>query len=117
MFQLVQALAVGNHVVVVRPPEMGKRLESLQKAGAPIGTLKGEVELQALVEGPIDVVAFAGQKQDLGSLRRAIADRSGAILSFVIDKISPESFCYERSVCIDTTATGGNVSLLTLPAL
>ena len=63
-----------------------------------------------------DVVAFAGPKEDLGNLRRALADRRGAILSFVMDKISPESYCYERSVCIDTTATGGNVSLLTLPA-
>ena len=83
----------------------------------PVGTLTGEVEPQALVEGPIDVVSFAGRKEDLGSLRRALADRPGVILSLVMDKISPESYCYERSVCIDTTATGGNVSLLTLPAL
>ena len=82
----------------------------------PIGALTGEVEPQALVETPIDVVAFAGRKEDLGSLRRTLADRRGAILSLVMDKISPESYCYERSVCIDTTATGGNVSLLTLQA-
>ena len=53
-------------------------------------------------------------EEDLGSLGRTLADRRSAILSFVMDKISPESYCHERSVCIDTTATGGNVSLLTL---
>ena len=103
--------------MVERPPEIAKRIEPLQEAGAPIGALTGDVEPQALVNTPIEVVAFAGRKEDLGSLRRALADRPGAILSLVMDKIAPESYCHERSVCIDTTATGGNVSLLTLPAL
>ena len=93
---------------------MVARIEPLQEAGLPIGALTGEVESQVLAEGPIDVVAFAGRKENLGSLRRALSDRRGAILSFVMDKISPKSYCYERSACIDTTATGGNVSLLTL---
>ena len=78
--------------------------------------LEGEIRARLDGGNEIDVVAFAGQKEDLGSLRRALTDRRGAIVSFVIDKISPESYCYERSVCIDTTATGGNISLLTLQA-
>ena len=116
MSQAVQALAVGNRVVVVGPAEMAKRIEPLQEAGAPISALTGKVEPQALVDSLIDLVTFAGQKEDLGSLRKALADRQGAILSFVMDKISPELYCHERSICIDTTATGGNLSSLTLQA-
>jgi RHH-type proline utilization regulon transcriptional repressor/proline dehydrogenase/delta 1-pyrroline-5-carboxylate dehydrogenase len=116
MSQSIQALAAGNRVVVVGPAEITKRIEPLQEVGVPIGALTGEVEPQALVEGPIDMVAFAGRKEDLGSLRRILADRPGAILPLVMDEISPESYCHERSICIDTTATGGNVSLMTLQA-
>ena len=53
------------------------------------------------------------KKGALAKLRRVIANRPGPIVQIVVEKISPESYCYERVVCVDLTATGGNVSLLT----
>jgi RHH-type proline utilization regulon transcriptional repressor/proline dehydrogenase/delta 1-pyrroline-5-carboxylate dehydrogenase len=45
-------------------------------------------------------------------LRIALAGRDGAIVPLETRTIAPERYVVERHLCIDTTAAGGNASLL-----
>ncbi len=66
--------------------------------------------LQSL-EG-FDIIALWSDEDDLRSARQALAKREGPIIPLVAtDTI--EAFCIvERHLCVDTTAAGGNASLL-----
>jgi RHH-type proline utilization regulon transcriptional repressor/proline dehydrogenase/delta 1-pyrroline-5-carboxylate dehydrogenase len=60
----------------------------------------------------IAVVALWGDEDDLGEARRALAARGGALIPLVSHD-DLDSYCvHERHTCIDTTAAGGNASLL-----
>ena len=60
----------------------------------------------------IDVVAFSGDADIARRLRQALAERTGPIVSLVTEALYPAAYAHERSVCVDTTAAGGNASLL-----
>jgi len=63
------------------------------------------------IEG-VDVVAFDGDTESLRSYRRALAARDGGIIP-IVNTAELAGYCIiERHVCIDTTAAGGNTSLL-----
>ena len=59
-----------------------------------------------------DGVAFWGSPEDARPIRKALAQRQGAILPIFDDMDMEERCVLERHVSIDTTASGGNVSLL-----
>lgn len=59
-----------------------------------------------------DVVACFGDEAMLRQVRVALAERQGALLPLIIDPSEGERLRLERHVCIDTTAAGGNASLL-----
>ena len=44
--------------------------------------------------------------------RAALARRSGPILPLIAERDGPERYVLERHLCVDTTAAGGNASLL-----
>ena len=46
------------------------------------------------------------------ALRNALAARTGAIIPLETAIIGPSRYVVERHLCIDTTAAGGNASLL-----
>ena len=52
----------------------------------------------------------------LRALRRALAARPGAIVPLETAPVAPERYAAERHLCIDTTAAGGNASLLAASA-
>ncbi|MCA1262236.1 hypothetical protein LC061_15900, partial [Nitratireductor aquimarinus] len=60
----------------------------------------------------LDLVAASGDAAWLKSLRGALAGRDGAIVPLVIEPIYPAAYAHERAICVDTTAAGGNASLL-----
>ena len=60
----------------------------------------------------IAAVAAAGISDWTHMLRIALAERTGAIILLENQKIAPERYIIERHLCIDTTAAGGNASLL-----
>ncbi len=67
-------------------------------------------ELQHL--SGIAVVALWSDSDDLRAARKALAARSGAIVPLV-SRDDLESYCmHERHTCVDTTAAGGNATLL-----
>ena len=45
-------------------------------------------------------------------MREALARRPGPILPLITEPAAAERYVLERHVCVDTTAAGGNASLL-----
>ncbi len=109
--QAVQALAAGNSVLAVAP-NASDILTMLRNSGFPLATLDGCVDPKSLASLPIHLLAYAGSSEERAALRIALADRAGPIVPLVTDLIDPIAYCSERSVCIDTTAAGGNATLL-----
>jgi len=60
----------------------------------------------------INAVAFAGTASNAIELRKAMAKRDGPILPLITHSDDILRFSIERHVCIDTTAAGGNATLL-----
>jgi len=109
--QTVQALALGNAVIAAAPGARGA-LASLSGVEVPLVVLEGRVLPEALNAVTLDAVAYAARDERARALRRALAGREGPIVTLIRAVIAPASYCAERSVCIDTTAAGGNASLL-----
>ena len=61
----------------------------------------------------IALVALWSEEQDLKAARRALAARTGRIIPLVASENLESYGLLERHTCIDTTAAGGNASLLT----
>jgi RHH-type proline utilization regulon transcriptional repressor/proline dehydrogenase/delta 1-pyrroline-5-carboxylate dehydrogenase len=110
--QAAQALGAGCAVVIVAP-DVSKLAKPLVDAGAPLAVFDGTVDtdtLRALKD--IASVAAAGISDWTRALRLALASRPGAIVPLENQVIAPERYVLERHLCIDTTAAGGNASLL-----
>ena len=109
--QAVQALAAGNAVLAVAPGAPAA-LQPLTGKGLPIAAIDGRpdpVESRSL---GIDVVAFSGTSEAMRVIRQALAERKGPIVPLVTELLYPAAYAHERAVCVDTTAAGGNASLL-----
>jgi len=110
--QAVQALGAGCGVVIVAPGAQ-EAAKPLIDAGAPVVAMDGTVAADALktLEG-IVAVAAAGASDWTRDLRMALATRKGPVVPLETQVVAPERYVVERHLCIDTTAAGGNASLL-----
>ncbi len=109
--QAVQALAAGNSVLAVAagaPTE----LKALTGKGLPIAVIDGTVDPSILAALDVDAVALSGPEDMQRQVRRALAGRTGPIVPLITEPLYPAAYVHERSVCVDTTAAGGNASLL-----
>ncbi|TIO11131.1 bifunctional proline dehydrogenase/L-glutamate gamma-semialdehyde dehydrogenase PutA [Mesorhizobium sp.] len=109
--QTIQALAAGNAVLAVAPGAPAA-LSALTGKGLPLAAIDGRpdpVEARSL---RVDVVAFSGTPEAARIVRKVIADRVGPIVPLVSEVLNPAAYAHERAVCVDTTAAGGNASLL-----
>ena len=109
--QAVQALAAGCAVLAVAPGAPAA-LNALTGKGLPLAALDGAVDPAALGSLKIDLVAFAGDAETMRAIRKTLAGRKGPIAPLVGEVIYPAAYAHERAVCVDTTAAGGNASLL-----
>jgi RHH-type transcriptional regulator, proline utilization regulon repressor / proline dehydrogenase / delta 1-pyrroline-5-carboxylate dehydrogenase len=109
--QAIQALAAGNAVLAVAPGAAAT-LSPLTGKGLPIAALDDGIEAENLKGLVIDVVASSADEKTLRTLRQALAARKGPIVPLVSEIINPAAYAHERAVCVDTTAAGGNASLL-----
>ena len=110
--QASQALGAGCGVVIVCSDVMPMAL-SLIEASAPVVAFDGIVQIADLTElNNIVAVAAGGAIEWMRQARCALADRAGAIVPLVCQNITPDRYIVERHICIDTTAAGGNASLL-----
>ena len=105
------SLAMGNTTIGISNHEnLSPMFTALRAAGAPAVGLSGRIAATDLTRlSGIDAVAAAdGAQRDL---RRALAAREGAIVGLVTEA-DPRRFAVERVLSIDTTAAGGNATLL-----
>jgi RHH-type proline utilization regulon transcriptional repressor/proline dehydrogenase/delta 1-pyrroline-5-carboxylate dehydrogenase len=118
--QAVQALALGGAAVAVAQepaqPLAAGQLAAWQAAGLPL-----EIVDAALMPGDpswltglggFGLVAYAGPAAPASAMRRALAQREGDIRTLVTEPVDPARYALERVLCIDTTAAGGNATLL-----
>tara|TARA_R110002124_G_scaffold22440_3_gene84735 strand:+ start:16 stop:510 length:495 start_codon:yes stop_codon:yes gene_type:complete len=61
----------------------------------------------------IDAVVCWSEIDDIRAIRKALAKRDGPLVPIITEEAFEHQCLVERHVCIDTTAAGGNVSLLT----
>ena len=61
----------------------------------------------------IDAVVCWSEIDDIRAIRKALARRDGPLIPIITEEAFEHQCLVERHVCIDTTAAGGNVSLLT----
>jgi RHH-type proline utilization regulon transcriptional repressor/proline dehydrogenase/delta 1-pyrroline-5-carboxylate dehydrogenase len=108
--QAVVALGCGNAVVAVAEGAKAA-LKPLIGQGLPFVAFDGQPTEALLVDGPFDVVMSGGSDAALRFVRRALARRSGPIVPLVVS-LDAAALCVERTVSVDTTAAGGNASLL-----
>ncbi|MGE0231060.1 MAG: bifunctional proline dehydrogenase/L-glutamate gamma-semialdehyde dehydrogenase PutA, partial [Flavobacteriaceae bacterium] len=59
-----------------------------------------------------EAVALWSDEDDLRAARKALAARDGPLIPLIADREMAERCVIERHVCVDTTAAGGNASLL-----
>ncbi len=110
--QALQAMGAGCAAVIVAPGSAALT-RPLVEAGAPIGSIEGTVAPDTLMTlESVAAVAAAGTSDWTRDLRIALAKRPGAIISLETQSVAPSRYVVERHLCIDTTAAGGNASLL-----
>ena len=104
------------------PAAMQQKLEVEQAGSVAVAVAPGLTDKQGIdglldaaalqtLEG-IDVVVSWQGGDYAKACKQALANRTGALVPLVIDKDLSRWSVRERHVCIDTTAAGGNASLL-----
>ena len=109
--QLATALGAGNAAVVIAD---GAEAALARWSDDPrVSVLDGQLapEMLSTLDG-IAAVASCANDDVMTTLRVAVARRPGPILPFISEPRATERYVIERHVCIDTTAAGGNATLL-----
>mgnify|MGYP001363723443 CR=1 FL=1 len=109
--QAIQALAAGNAVLAVAP-HASAALSALTGKGLPLAVLDARLDVAELGSAGPDAVAFSGTGEEARAIRRALSTCPGQVVPLVTEVIYPAAYAHERAVCVDTTAAGGNASLL-----
>ena len=110
--QAIAALAQGNAVVLVAPG-IADALKVFNNKRLPVVGVEGNLTQQALrLANGYDAVLSQAETQTLQTYRLALAEREGALLPLITETNAPERLVIERHLCIDTTAAGGNASLI-----
>ncbi|GHD44497.1 L-proline dehydrogenase /delta-1-pyrroline-5-carboxylate dehydrogenase [Marinobacter persicus] len=106
------ALSQGNRVVVIAPDAEQAMAEAIA-AGLPVVAKDGVLDPDALttLEGFAAAVSVA-EKPMLKQYRFALSKRDGALLPLITEHKLDQRYVIERHLCIDTTAAGGNASLI-----
>ena len=111
--QIATALDAGNAVVAVAD-RATTAFETLVPDSRVV-LLDGRIDPDSLVTvDAIAAVACGADRDVLGAIRKALARRPGPILPLITEPGAAERYVLERHVCVDTTAAGGNATLLAL---
>jgi RHH-type proline utilization regulon transcriptional repressor/proline dehydrogenase/delta 1-pyrroline-5-carboxylate dehydrogenase len=110
--QAAAALVQGNTVVMVAP-DIDTLLQAAQQYKVPLYGVSGSLSAQSVqVLRGFDALCCNGDEQYLSVLRQALSQRDGVIIPLITEWAQEERFVIERHLCIDTTAAGGNASLM-----
>lgn len=107
-----RALSEGNSVVMISPCA-SQLVASGVDAGIPVVGIDGGVDPHcfSVVTG-IQAIAVQAHQDYISSVKQQLALRPGAILPLITNVNAWERFVIERHLCIDTTAAGGNATLI-----
>jgi len=110
--QMIMALAQGNKAVVVAPG-VHDTVDRAAKAGLPVVGVEGQLAPDALetVKG-FEAAVSCGEHSVLKPYRQALRKREGALLPLITEHKLDQRYVIERHLCVDTTAAGGNASLI-----
>lgn len=111
--QVARAISAGSSVILASEHkiDLGKTLSNKQIPKHLIQHTSLEVGL-ALTHSDIDAIAADGRMRSL--VASIASQRTGSILSILSGRDPIERFLHERTLTINTTAAGGNASLLAM---
>jgi RHH-type proline utilization regulon transcriptional repressor/proline dehydrogenase/delta 1-pyrroline-5-carboxylate dehydrogenase len=94
-------------------PDIDMLLQTAQKHQIPLFGVSGSLSAQStqVLQG-FAALCCNGDEQLLKALRQALAQRDGPIIPLITEWDQADRFVIERHLCIDTTAAGGNASLI-----
>jgi RHH-type proline utilization regulon transcriptional repressor/proline dehydrogenase/delta 1-pyrroline-5-carboxylate dehydrogenase len=112
LMQVKTALSQGNQVLALAHNAVNILMKVISSNLA-IKALDGVIHAIALKElSGFSAVASNATNDILKTYRLALSERKGPILPLIVEGHLPERFVKERHVCEDTTASGGNATLL-----
>ena len=110
--QAVAALALANRVVIIADG-IKHALVEFKKAGLPVVGVEGFLSPRALAQVTgFDAVMTLADSFTKQAFRQALAEREGVLIPLITESNASERLIMERHLCIDTTAAGGNASLI-----
>ncbi len=114
--QAIQALYCGNPLLVFNANFNSEQQDWLSQQ-VNVAVFEKGISPQQLTDIPklANFVYTANTHQQFELAREyrvALAKREGAIIRFIDDVESPHLYAHERHLCINTTASGGNVELI-----
>ena len=110
--QMIMALAQGNKAVVVAPG-VHDTVDRAAKAGLPVVGAEGQLAPDALeTVKSFEAAVSCGEHSVLKPYRQALRKREGALLPLITEHKLDQRYVIERHLCVDTTAAGGNASLI-----
>ncbi len=116
--QTVQSIWLGNATIMAGPgatvhaTQLSEWLSPYATGSLQACDISIQDALELIKDVDIDAVAIAPTARTLQSLRSALASRTGPIVSVATTLFDISPLVSEKSLCIDTTAAGGNASLL-----
>ena len=98
------------------PEDVATQIAMAEEAGCRFEA--AEIDLDQLrIGGGFHAIAWFGDDETLKTLRQALSRREGALLPILTGRGDIARLQLERHVCIDTTAAGGNASLMAAAAV
>ena len=102
-----------GRVLCLGPSAADQQAQAAVAASLGNTAVLGDVDLEGLRTAPLlDAVAYFASGAELRAVRVALSERAGAIVPLISREGDLGRLQIERHVCIDTTAAGGNASLL-----
>ncbi|MCL7943773.1 bifunctional proline dehydrogenase/L-glutamate gamma-semialdehyde dehydrogenase PutA [Marinobacter sp. ATCH36] len=110
--QMAMALAQGNKAVVIAL-DVSDMVGRAARAGLPVVGIEGRLEADAVetVDG-FEAIVSCAKPTFLKPYRQALMKRDGALLPLITEHKLDQRYVIERHLCVDTTAAGGNASLI-----
>ena len=112
---LEQALAAltQQNIPLIVAVRGGELAQQLNRAGMAAAGIDGRLDADALTRvNGFDAVMSHAPEPQLQAFRRALAERDGKLIPLICERAASERLILERHLCIDTTAAGGNASLI-----
>ena len=107
LLQAQTALAQGNGVVLVANDL------NLPNSDLPLVVIKGQLSATDITQlSGYHAIAANSHGPYQQQLRLALANKLGPLLPLISETADPQRYTMERHLCIDTTAAGGNASLI-----